>query len=159
MGEPLTPNQGFAPGGRSACGASSSVGRIEQRCKAEYCAQRLASFQNPVRQNYRHIRELRDLLELRERQVHNLVAFVGDATAKTPLPGNVVWSVCDLIRYISSKRAEILSEDEFGTTIARLADPDLRSTLRTRRKHVRELNRRLKTPATVLPAARVVARP
>ncbi|MEX0604990.1 MAG: nuclease-related domain-containing protein [Marinobacter sp.] len=46
-------------------------------------------FQNPLRQNYKHVKTLQTLLGLTDSQIHSLVVFVGDATFKTEMPTNV----------------------------------------------------------------------
>lgn len=49
-------------------------------------------FQNPLRQNYRHICTLSERLGLDKTFFHNVVAFTGDCTFKTEMPANVVYS-------------------------------------------------------------------
>ena len=49
-------------------------------------------FQNPLRQNYKHIKTLSELLRLPEKCFISVVAFAGDCTFKTPMPGNVIYA-------------------------------------------------------------------
>ncbi len=51
-----------------------------------------SQFQNPLRQNYHHVKVIQDLLGIRLDQLDNLVAFVGSAEPKTEMPPNVFWN-------------------------------------------------------------------
>ena len=46
-------------------------------------------FQNPLRQNYAHIKALAALLKLPESVFHSVVVFTGDCELKTEMPPNV----------------------------------------------------------------------
>jgi len=59
-------------------------------------------FQNPLHQNYKHVKTLEQLLGLNDGQVYSLVVFVGDSTFKTAMPENVTYGF-GYIRYIKSK--------------------------------------------------------
>jgi hypothetical protein len=50
------------------------------------------SFQNPLRQNYKHIKELESLLQIGEDKLFSVVVFTGDAEFKTDMPDNVIRS-------------------------------------------------------------------
>jgi hypothetical protein len=46
-------------------------------------------FQNPLRQNYKHVKALESALELPAEAFHSVVSFVGECTFKTEMPPNV----------------------------------------------------------------------
>ena len=46
-------------------------------------------FQNPLRQNYKHVKTIESLLGLDDQQVYPVVVFVGGSTFKTDMPENV----------------------------------------------------------------------
>ncbi len=48
-----------------------------------------SKFQNPLHQNYKHVKTLESLLNLEEEQIFSVVVFVGDSTFKTDMPENV----------------------------------------------------------------------
>ena len=48
------------------------------------------SFQNPLRQNYRHVKCLSEYLAIDEKLCHPIVFFIGDCEFKTSLPQNVI---------------------------------------------------------------------
>ena len=46
-------------------------------------------FQNPLRQNYKHIKTLQSLLDIAPEHLHSVIAFVGDCEFKTEMPAHV----------------------------------------------------------------------
>lgn len=46
--------------------------------------------QNPLRQNYRHVKAISEFLEIEEDRLHSLVMFWGECEFKTPMPANVM---------------------------------------------------------------------
>ena len=68
-------------------------------------------FQNPLRQNYKHVKALESFLGVEECKLHSLVVFVGDSTFKTQMPDNVTYRG-GYIRYIKSKSQVLISEAE-----------------------------------------------
>ena len=48
-------------------------------------------FQNPLRQNYKHVKTLKSILGLNDDQIHSVVAFVGDSIFKTAMSENVTY--------------------------------------------------------------------
>ena len=68
-------------------------------------------FQNPLHQNYLHIKTLADLLALDMSYFHSMIAFIGECELKTreELPEQVLTS--GMVSYIKRKQDEILSED------------------------------------------------
>ena len=63
-------------------------------------------FQNPLRQNYKHVRALESLLGLSRGMVHSMVVFAGGATLKTAMPDNVTY-VLGFPRYVKSFRKAV----------------------------------------------------
>ena len=96
-------------------------------------------FQNPLRQNYKHVKTVQDLLEIGADKLYNIVVFVGSGVPKTPMPSNVVWSTGSLLETIKSKRVEILDQDELTALAERLAEARLQSGIQTHRAHVRHV--------------------
>jgi restriction system protein len=48
------------------------------------------SFQNPLHQNYRHVKALSDYFNLEERFFHSVIYFTGNSSFKTKMPSNVL---------------------------------------------------------------------
>lgn len=68
------------------------------------------SFQNPIRQNFRHTKCLSEYLEIDSSSVHSVVFFIGECTFKAPMPENVLNS--GLSNYIKSYHQILLSPPE-----------------------------------------------
>lgn len=93
--------------------------------------------QNPLKQNEAHVRAVRQELErlgIRERIVHSVIAFVGDAEIKTPMPANVTVGL-GFIHYIKSFRTRIITHEDVLRICLRLNSVILDDTSDNRRKH------------------------
>jgi restriction system protein len=98
-------------------------------------------FQNPIRQNYRHIKAVQELLNLRPQQIFGVVVFVGDCAFKTSMPPEVVKGVSALSRFVKSRREPVVGEHELPGLVAKLLDQRLRPGWRTNRVHLRNVKR------------------
>jgi hypothetical protein len=112
-------------------------------------------FQNPLHQNYKHVKTLEALLDIPASAIHSLVVFVGDSTFKTELPENVVYAG-GYIRYIKARREVILSQAAVETVTAQIKQLRLQRGFTTNRQHVNHL-RQKKAPSP--PAAPAVVPP
>ena len=82
------------------------------------------SFQNPIKQNWRHIYVLSERLGLPKRYFFNVVVFTGTAEFKTEIPDNVV-NECDIDSYIRSFGQQMISpfdKDRIIVNIQKLND-------------------------------------
>ncbi len=100
-------------------------------------------FQNPLHQNYKHVKTLEQLLGLEEQQIHSVVVFIGDSTFKTPMPENVTYGA-DYIMYIKSKMTKVLSPGEVKITLRKIETGKFPRTLKTHREHVRHVQQIVK---------------
>lgn len=98
-----------------------------------------SQFQNPLRQNYHHVKVVQDLLDIRLDQLENLVAFVGSAEPKTEMPANVFWSRRDLSNHIASRTTVRFTESEVRDFARKLRSSALDSNKETRRAHVQHV--------------------
>ena len=92
-------------------------------------------FQNPLHQNYKHVKALQALLGLKPGQLHSVVVFIGESRFKTVMPENVTHGL-GYIRYIKSRREVILSDEEVREVIACIGAGRLAPSLRTHINHV-----------------------
>lgn len=99
------------------------------------------SFQNPLRQNYKHIKELDALLQIGEDKLFSVVVFAGDAEFKTDMPDNVIHSG-GLARYVRTKDVPLLTESEVQRILLKINDTMLERSRTTSREHILNLNRR-----------------
>ena len=102
------------------------------------------SFQNPLRQNYKHTKELNALLGVGEDKIFSIVVFTGDAEFKTDMPENVIPGQ-RLVRYIRSKDTAILSESDVQRILLEINGTMLERSAETNRQHVRNLSKKHRT--------------
>ncbi|RYG30465.1 MAG: nuclease, partial [Burkholderiales bacterium] len=106
---------------------------------------RKSKFQNPIRQNYKHIKAVQELLRIEAPKLHGVVAFVGSATPRSAMPLGVVWGVQSLADYVKSKRVAVLCDVELSAFTEILSGGGFRSNILTRRAHVRHVKSRAAT--------------
>ena len=99
------------------------------------------TFQNPLRQNFKHVKALTAALETPPDSIHSVVAFVGDATFKTAMPSNVTTGI-GFARHIKSFTAPVLSHVDVEKIRASLSSKRLAPSWKTTRAHVRNLKTR-----------------
>ncbi|SEL62671.1 nuclease-related domain-containing protein [Ectothiorhodospira marina] len=58
-------------------------GKPNQKTWTQKIYKHSSQFQNPLHQNYKHVKTVESLLGLNEQQVHSVVVFVGDSKFKT----------------------------------------------------------------------------
>jgi hypothetical protein len=101
-------------------------------------------FQNPLRQNYRHIKTLSEFLGLPEDKFHSVVMFWGDSEFKTTMPPNVMSS--GYSSYIKVKTEILFTEAEVEKMVGALQTgrmpTGLIKGLETRRVHLDSLKER-----------------
>jgi hypothetical protein len=95
-------------------------------------------FQNPLHQNYKHVKTLQALLGFADHQMHSVVVFVGDSTFKTSMPDNVTRGL-GYVRYIKSKQDVVLSPEQMAEAIERVGAGRLKESFSTDRAHVRHV--------------------
>ncbi len=74
-------------------------------------------FQNPLRQNYKHIKALQALLGYPAHYFKSLIAFSGQAQFRTPFPDNVVGDGEDYLHFILKHQTVLLSPEQIAFTI------------------------------------------
>lgn len=92
-------------------------------------------FQNPLRQNYLHIKTLADLLGLELSYFHSMIAFIGECELKTrdELPEHVLTS--GMVSYVKKKQDKLLTEDEVTSVVEQIESNRFSKSWRTNRQH------------------------
>jgi hypothetical protein len=96
-------------------------------------------FQNPLKQNYRHIRCLEEYLGFESALFKPVVFFIGDCKFKTPMPSNVLNG--SLVPYIKSFRNICLTPQQVSEIELRLTDLKRDKSL-TKEVHLDSLRKR-----------------
>ena len=94
-----------------------------------------SKFQNPLHQNYKHVKTLELLLGLTDQQIHSVIVFIGDSTFKTDMPENVT-SGGAYLRFIKSKKQPVLTESEVNEIKSKIEGGRLVPSFKTNREHV-----------------------
>jgi len=101
-------------------------------------------FQNPLRQNHKHVLAIKNILEsIDNKAFYNVVVFTGNGEFKTEKPFNVFF-LDELIGFISSKEKEVLNEDEILKTIGKIERERYFISEQTDIEHVAMLKTRFK---------------
>ena len=110
-------------------------GNEKQRQWTQVIMGRKYKFQNPLRQNYLHIKTLADLLELDLNYFHSMIAFIGECELKTrdELPEHVLTS--GMASYVKKKQHELLSEDEVKAIVEQIESNRFSKSWKTNRQH------------------------
>ncbi|MGQ7816025.1 NERD domain-containing protein [Metapseudomonas furukawaii] len=102
---------------------------------------RTFKFQNPLWQNYKHLKALEATLGVTPEHLYSVITFVGGSTFKTEMPANVTQGI-GFIRYIKSFQRPVFSETEVESMQQALQTGRRAPTLATHREHVQYLKRR-----------------
>ncbi|WP_305819470.1 NERD domain-containing protein [Photobacterium leiognathi] len=100
-----------------------------------------SKFQNPMHQNYKHIKTLETLLDCSEEHLHSVIVFIGDSTFKTEMPPNVTYARGS-IQYIQQFKEVVFSDKDYIRLVKSIDQIKLRRGLITdlkHRKHVKEV--------------------
>ncbi len=114
-----------------------------------------SKFQNPLHQNYKHVKTLESFLELDDQQIHSVIVFVGKSIFKTEMPENVTYGR-DYIRFIKSKTQPVLTDNQVIEISKKITAGRLTPSFKTNREHVKHVKNIVaekgKTDAQTCPA-------
>lgn len=99
------------------------------------------SFQNPLRQNYKHVKALQAMLDVPAETIRSVIVFTGESRFKSSMPANVTKGG-GYITYIKSFTEPVLSEMQVQEVIAKIGATRLAPTRETHRRHVEQLRMR-----------------
>ncbi|HIF9364427.1 TPA: NERD domain-containing protein [Photobacterium damselae] len=92
-------------------------GSARQKLWTQKIYRHSSKFQNPLHQNYKHIKALETLLGCSADYLHSVIVFIGNSTFKTEMPPNVTYARGS-IRYIQQFNKVVFSDKDY----ARLTD-------------------------------------
>jgi restriction system protein len=116
-------------------------GREDQPEWTQTLYRRSYKFQNPLRQNYPHIKALEAVLGIPSSSIQSVVVFSGDAKFKALMPRNVT-HISGFITYIRSFDCPVFTREECESIFNRIDEARLSPTAETKRRHVRNLKKR-----------------
>ncbi|MEQ9314410.1 MAG: NERD domain-containing protein [Henriciella sp.] len=103
-----------------------------------------SQFQNPLHQNYKHVKTLQQLIGLKSSQLYNAVVFVGSATPQTPFPPSVTWGPAGLAFFIQSQTFRKVSAERASEIEKLISETRLKPGRTTSRRHIKNLKNQRK---------------
>lgn len=97
-----------------------------------------SKFQNPIHQNYKHVKTLESLLNVGSNKLFSLVVFIGSSQFKSPMPDNVT-GPATFIKYIKSKKEILLTDSEVQGLVEQIQEGKLKAGIKTNIAHVRHV--------------------
>lgn len=116
-------------------------GNARQSQWTQVLGRRKFRFQNPLHQNYRHVRCLAELTQVQPEMIHSLVVFTQRSTFKTQMPAHVI-KTSDLLRTVQGFSQPLLTESQLKAVAAAISAAAIASTFASRRQHVQDLKKR-----------------
>lgn len=106
-----------------------------------------SKFQNPLHQNYKHVKTLEALLlnenDIKSEAIFSVIIFIGDSTFKTKMPDNVRFARGG-IEYIKSKHDIVFTQEQTTNIIAQIESGRLARSIKTNRQHVKHVKEIIK---------------
>ena len=99
-------------------------------------------FQNPIRQNYGHLKTIQSLFNLPDDHFVPVVVFTGQAEFKTEL-GPSVLQLRDLMHFLNQSRPVLLDERKMAYIVGRLEMKRARRSLETDEYHLNYVRSRI----------------
>jgi hypothetical protein len=100
-------------------------------------------FQNPIRQNYGHLKTLQSLFTLPAENFFSVVVFTGSAEFKTDLGPNVL-HLSQLIPWLTTERPVIFDERKLAYIVGRIEMKRLRHSLETDEYHLNYVREKIR---------------
>nr|WP_320011292.1 nuclease-related domain-containing protein [uncultured Desulfobulbus sp.] len=97
-------------------------------------------FQNPIRQNYKHVKTIERLLGEPEKNIINVVVFAGDCEFKTDVPNGVV-KLRRLISYINSFQDQVIDDNQVENYVGKIENYRLENTIKNKIQHIRNIDK------------------
>lgn len=94
------------------------------------------TFQNPLRQNYKHCQVIASALSLDNSLIHSVIVFIGDSEFKTPLPANVLNGGTAYLNYIKQPREARIPLPELPRLIAAIQKLRLENSAENHTRHI-----------------------
>lgn len=117
-------------------------GSVNQKQWTQQIFKHKSKFQNPLHQNYKHVKTLEALLpiesNIKSDCVFSVIIFIGASTFKTKMPENVTFAR-DGIEYIKSKTDIVFNIKEVISIVEKIESGRLERGFKTNRQHVKHV--------------------
>ncbi len=102
-----------------------------------------STFQNPIRQNYGHVKAVQALFTLPDKAFFSLVVFTGEAELKSDF-GPSVMKLPGLIPYLANQQTVLFDERKMAYIVGRIEMRRKRRSLETDEYHLNSVRRRIR---------------
>ena len=99
-----------------------------------------SKFQNPLHQNYKHVKSLESCLNAKKDSIFSVIIFIGDSTFKTKMPDNVRFARGG-IKYIKSKTDIVFNTEEVASVIEQIESGRLERSSKINQQHVKHVRK------------------
>lgn len=103
------------------------------------------TFQNPLHQNWLHIKALQEVLQVPLQHLHSVVVFTGHSHFKTEMPACVTQGR-DCVAFIQSHTEVVWTAQEVAQWVQALSQKRLQATRATHRAHIENVRARHAAP-------------
>ena len=107
-----------------------------------------SKFQNPLHQNYKHVKTLESCLRIKSDTLFSVIIFIGDSTFKTKMPENVRFARGG-INYIKSKTDIVFNNEDVASIVEKIESGSLERSFKTNRQHVKHVKEIVKEKSDV----------
>ena len=107
-----------------------------------------SKFQNPLHQNYKHVKTLEACLNSKNDSIFSVIIFIGDSTFKTKMPENVRFARGG-IEYIKSKTDVVFNVEEVATIIEQIESGRLERSFKTNHQHIKHVQEIMEEKADI----------
>ncbi len=101
-------------------------------------------FQNPLYQNYKHIRAIQNILKINKKYFISVIVFSNRAKFKTQMPPNILYS-SNYIKYIKSFKKPILSQKAVEDIFLKLDRNRLKNSFKNKKIHIKNVEKILES--------------
>lgn len=119
-------------------------GYENQKNWTQYLRGKKYTFQNPHRQNYKHVKFLSDLLGVETNKMLSLVVFVGDAKMKNKDYKKTFRSIKDLVLFIKKHKLRKLTNEQVFLLNERIKVRNLNKDKKEEEAHIKRVQKRIK---------------
>lgn len=117
-------------------------GSEKQKSWTQVIYKKKSKFQNPIHQNYRHLKAVKELLDyLPSKAVKGLVVFTNKSEFQTAFPNNVIQEK-SLLDFVKSFDADEISENRAQFCVGRIECKRMEISGKTDVEHQKNLERR-----------------
>ena len=113
-------------------------GSANQKVWTQKIFKHTSKFQNPLHQNYKHVKTLQSCLGIVGDNVYSVIIFIGDSHFKTDMPENVTFARGG-IEYIKSKNDIVFSDEEIKDFIEQIELGRLSPSIKTDIQHIKHV--------------------